>query len=175
MIVVLTVGAVVAPTAAATERWAVAVFPSGAELIVEEYNPPCKDMSTIQGDLHGVGDTAFSKASTLKRGVVGVVEAAGRISAGDEVTVAKVKAFAKEAGINYPLTLVSDKEELRKVPQFEAFPTTLFIDKGGNVRLKEVGYRDLRTLRALVSVLEAEEAVAPAKTPASSPKGDDWF
>ena len=62
-------------------------FPSGAELIVEEYNPPCKDMSTIQGGLHGTGDTAFSKAATLKRGVVGVVEAAGTISAGDEVTV----------------------------------------------------------------------------------------
>ena len=62
-------------------------FPSGAELIVEEYNPPCKDMSAIQGNLHGAGDTAFSKAATLRRGIVGVVEAAGKISAGDEVTI----------------------------------------------------------------------------------------
>ena len=62
-------------------------FPSGAELIVEEYNPPCKDMSTIQAELHNTSNTAFSKAAKLKRGVVGVVEAAGIISAGDDVTV----------------------------------------------------------------------------------------
>ena len=62
-------------------------FPSGAELIVEEYNPPCRHMSAIQGKLHGVSETAFSKASALKRGIVGVVEAAGAINAGDTVTV----------------------------------------------------------------------------------------
>lgn len=68
-------------------------FPSGAELIVEEYNPPCGKMSRIQASLHAtnsgktVSDTAFSKAAKLTRGIVGVVEAAGSISAGDEVTV----------------------------------------------------------------------------------------
>ena len=62
-------------------------FPAGTELIVEEYNPPCKDMSEIQGRLHGSSETAFSKASKLTRGIVGVVEAAGAISAGDDVTV----------------------------------------------------------------------------------------
>jgi len=68
-------------------------FPSGAELIVEEFNPPCGDMSKIQASLHQtksgkeVSNTAFSKAAKLTRGVVGVVEAAGVINAGDEVTV----------------------------------------------------------------------------------------
>ena len=62
-------------------------FPSGAELIVEEYNPPCKYMGEEQAKLHGVSATAFPKASTLKRGIVGVVEAAGDINAGDDVTV----------------------------------------------------------------------------------------
>ena len=68
-------------------------FPSGAELIVEEYNPPCKYMSEKQANLHKKSDgtaisaTAFSKAAKLKRGIVGVVEVAGPISAGDEVTV----------------------------------------------------------------------------------------
>jgi len=62
-------------------------FPSGAELIVEEYNPPCKLMGEEQARLHGVSATAFPKAATLKRGVVGVIEAAGEIAAGDEVTV----------------------------------------------------------------------------------------
>ena len=68
-------------------------FPSGTELIVEEFNPPCSDMSKIQALRHQtesgepVSDTAFSKAAKLNRGVVGVVEAAGEINAGDEVTV----------------------------------------------------------------------------------------
>lgn len=68
-------------------------FASGAELMVEEFNPPCSDMSKIQASLHEtksgkpVSDTAFSKAAKLNRGVVGVVEAAGVINAGDEVTV----------------------------------------------------------------------------------------
>ena len=68
-------------------------FSSGAELIVEEFNPPCSDMSKIQAARHEtrlgepVPDTAFSKAAKLSRGVVGVVEAAGEINAGDEVAV----------------------------------------------------------------------------------------
>jgi len=68
-------------------------FPSGAELMVEEYNPPCHDMgkrlaskyTTRSGE--PLLSTAFSKAAKLTRGVVGVVEVAGTISAGDEVTV----------------------------------------------------------------------------------------
>lgn len=68
-------------------------FASGAELIVEEFNPPCSDMSKIQASRHEtnsggpVSDTAFSKAAKLSRGVVGVVEAAGAINAGDDVTI----------------------------------------------------------------------------------------
>lgn len=68
-------------------------FPSGAELLVEEFNPPCHEMGKKLAALHTtrVGEplssTAFSKAAKLTRGVVGVVEAAGAISAGDEVTV----------------------------------------------------------------------------------------
>ena len=68
-------------------------FPSGAELMVEEFNPPCHDMgkklaakyTTRSGE--ALSTTAFSKAAKLNRGVVGVVEAVGTISAGDEVTV----------------------------------------------------------------------------------------
>ena len=68
-------------------------FPSGAELLVEEYNPPCHDMgkqlaasyTTKSGQ--PLTSTAFSKAAKLKRGVVGVIEAAGVIKAGDVVTV----------------------------------------------------------------------------------------
>jgi len=68
-------------------------FPSGAELMVEEYNPPCHDMSKRVAALYAsnsgdpLSSTAFSKAAKLKRGIVGVVEVAGAISAGDEVTI----------------------------------------------------------------------------------------
>ncbi len=68
-------------------------FPSGAELMVEEFNPPCHDMgkklSAVYATNSGkpLSTTAFSKAAKLNRGLVGVIEAAGVINAGDEVTV----------------------------------------------------------------------------------------
>ncbi len=68
-------------------------FPSGAELVVEEYNPPCQDMGKKIANLYTTragespSPTAFSKAAKLTRGVVGVVEVPGPISAGDEVVV----------------------------------------------------------------------------------------
>jgi MOSC domain-containing protein YiiM len=68
-------------------------FPSGAELMVEEYNPPCHDMGKRLAAMYTTNSgkpllsTAFSKAAKLTRGVVGVVEVAGAISAGDKVTV----------------------------------------------------------------------------------------
>jgi hypothetical protein len=72
-------------------------FPSGAELIVEEYNPPCHDMGKKLAALHSTGSgkplssTAFSKAAVHTRGVVGSVEVAGLISAGDEVIIKSYK------------------------------------------------------------------------------------
>jgi len=68
-------------------------FPSGAELLVEEFNPPCHDMGKKLASVYttrsgeALSSTTFSKAAKLNRGVVGVVEVAGAISAGDEVTV----------------------------------------------------------------------------------------
>ncbi|MEM8814332.1 MAG: MOSC domain-containing protein [Pseudomonadota bacterium] len=68
-------------------------FPSGAALVVEEYNPPCLDMGeslaekyrTRSGD--PLAPTAFSKAAKLRRGVVGSVEVPGDIKAGDTVKI----------------------------------------------------------------------------------------
>jgi MOSC domain-containing protein YiiM len=68
-------------------------FPSGAELCVEEYNPPCLDMGTRLAEslrtTAGVAPamTAFSSAARLLRGIVGVVEVPGEIFAGDDVTI----------------------------------------------------------------------------------------
>jgi len=68
-------------------------FPSGAELMVAEFNPPCLDMGTKLAETMQtrsgapLQDTMFSKASKLLRGVVGVVEVAGIINPGDEVEI----------------------------------------------------------------------------------------
>jgi thiol-disulfide isomerase/thioredoxin len=105
-----------------------------------------------------------------------IVGMAWEHGAGDPGTIGKVKAFADQNKMGYPLTLVTDKEDLRKVPEFRTIPTTLFIDKGGNVRLMAESAVDVRSLRALVTALDTEEGVAaPKKRPASAPTGDDWF
>jgi MOSC domain-containing protein YiiM len=68
-------------------------FPSGAELCVEEYNPPCLDMGTRLTERHrtntgeAITTTAFSSAARLLRGIVGVVEVPGEIFQGDEVSI----------------------------------------------------------------------------------------
>jgi MOSC domain-containing protein YiiM len=68
-------------------------FPSGVVLTVVEYNPPCRDMGEKIASLYTsrsgkpIEPTAFSKAAKLTRGVVGVVDVAGTISVGDEVSV----------------------------------------------------------------------------------------
>ena len=72
-------------------------FPSGAELIVEEYNPPCHDMGkklTSMYTTHSgkpLPTTAFSKVAKLTRGVVGSVEVAGVIQAGDSIAITLYK------------------------------------------------------------------------------------
>lgn len=68
-------------------------FPSGAELMVAEYNPPCLGMGTRLASAfkttsgRPLQNTAFSKAAKLTRGLVGVVEVAGIIKVGDEVQI----------------------------------------------------------------------------------------
>lgn len=68
-------------------------FPSGLELIVEEFCAPCLDKGAElagkyrRADGSALEATAFSKASKLSRGVVGVVEVAGAASVGDVVEI----------------------------------------------------------------------------------------
>ncbi len=68
-------------------------FPSGAELSVEEYNPPChamgKELAATQETNSGepLSTTLFSNAARLTRGLVGIVEVPGEICPGDEVEV----------------------------------------------------------------------------------------
>lgn len=68
-------------------------FPSGAELCVEEYNPPCHDMGkelAATQETHSgepLSTTEFSNAARLTRGLVGVVEVPGEIFPVDPVEV----------------------------------------------------------------------------------------
>jgi hypothetical protein len=69
------------------------VFPSGAVLLVEEYNPPCSDMgariaecySTRSGEQ--LTDQAWLRPAAGRRGVVGVIDVPGEICVDDEVEV----------------------------------------------------------------------------------------
>ena len=69
------------------------LFPSGAVLLVEEYNPPCSEMgaqiankySTRSGE--PLTDKVWLRPASGRRGLVGVIDVAGEIRAGDEVEV----------------------------------------------------------------------------------------
>jgi thiol-disulfide isomerase/thioredoxin len=84
-----------------------------------------------------------------------------------------IKTFAKEYGINYPL-VIGDDETQKKIPDFQAFPTTLFIDRKGDVRLVAVGARPHEYLESVVKKLLAEtdppDGLGPA--PAGTKKTD---
>ena len=69
------------------------IFPSGAVLQVEEYNPPCIDMgaqiaskySTRSGE--PLTDKMWLRPAAGRRGLVGVIDYRGEIRVGDEVEI----------------------------------------------------------------------------------------
>jgi hypothetical protein len=68
-------------------------FPSGAALMVEEYNPPCMYMSAQVALKHTtrsgkpLSRGQWQKPASGRRGIVGVVDVPGVIRLGDTVTV----------------------------------------------------------------------------------------
>lgn len=74
----------------------------------------------------------------------------------EEANLKAVVDFVAETGINYPCILADDATRAQ-VPDFGGYPTTLFIDKTGQVRKKAVGLHDYEYLEAIVSELLAEE------------------
>lgn len=60
-----------------------------------------------------------------------------------------------EFGINYPCALIDD-HTIRKVPNFSGYPTMLFLDRTGKVRLSTVGIKPEEYFEALLSQLMAE-------------------
>ena len=69
------------------------VFPSGAVLLVEEYNPPCSDMGEQIASKYAtrsdqpLTDKMWLRPASGRRGLVGVIDFPGEIRVGDEVEV----------------------------------------------------------------------------------------
>ena len=69
------------------------LFPSGAVLLVEEYNPPCAEMGArivakhITHSDEPLTTTSWLRPAARRRGLVGIVDVPGVIKAGDKVEV----------------------------------------------------------------------------------------
>lgn len=75
----------------------------------------------------------------------------------EEAAIKAVKEFAEEHKLNYPCAL-GDEETQELVPDFQGYPTTLFIDRQGVVRLQLVGAQPHAKLEMVVKeLLQAEE------------------
>jgi thiol-disulfide isomerase/thioredoxin len=74
-----------------------------------------------------------------------------------EGTIAKINEFTSDVPVNYPL-LIGDEETRAQVPNFTGFPTTLFIDRTGRVRMTVVGAKPKAELRSYIEPLLAETA-----------------
>jgi thiol-disulfide isomerase/thioredoxin len=66
-----------------------------------------------------------------------------------------IKKFAKETKIPYKCVLNDDKTEA-KIPGFLGYPTTLFLDRSGKVRMMFVGNPGKAKLEMVVNILLAE-------------------
>lgn len=79
---------------------------------------------------------------------------------------AKIADFATENGINYKC-LIGDDETQAQLPEMKCYPTTLFIDRTGKVRMKVEGQRPPAALEWIVGQLVSE------KWNASDTEGDE--
>jgi thiol-disulfide isomerase/thioredoxin len=96
--------------------------------------------------------------------VVGMSEERGD---SDEENAATVRDFCKSEGVTYPCALATEKIK-DQIPDFEGFPTTLFLDRTGRVRLQVTGYREVSFLRAAVEALLNEPFQESAGKPADT-------
>lgn len=75
---------------------------------------------------------------------------------GDETkNIENIKNFMEEYKMNYAC-VIGDEDTRAQVPNFQGFPTTLFIDKEGKVRLTMVGLNPYSKLEAVAKILLAE-------------------
>jgi thiol-disulfide isomerase/thioredoxin len=70
-----------------------------------------------------------------------------------------IKKFVEDNGMNYPCA-IGDEATQNQVPNLQGYPTTLFIDRTGKVRLQVVGYHPMAKLEGIVSELIDEKPAA---------------
>jgi thiol-disulfide isomerase/thioredoxin len=104
--------------------------------------PPCRADIPHLADLH-------KKYKRLE--IVGV----NCTNTGEGEAAQTVRDFVKNNKVPYPC-LIGTKELLKQVPNLQGFPTTLFLDCSGKVRLMLLGAQSLETLEAVVKTLLAE-------------------
>ena len=68
-----------------------------------------------------------------------------------------IKDFVKETKIPYKCVINDGKTE-EKIPGFQGYPTTLFLDRSGRVRMMLVGYTPKPKLEAIVTTLLADSS-----------------
>ncbi len=73
-----------------------------------------------------------------------------------ESQIEKIKKFIEEYEMNYTCA-IGDKETREQVPNFRGYPTTVIIDRQGEVRLTLVGLQPYDKLEAVVKALLDEE------------------
>jgi thiol-disulfide isomerase/thioredoxin len=74
----------------------------------------------------------------------------------DEEAVQLIQEFHKENKMNYRCAPIK-QATTDQIPEFAAFPTTMFFDRTGKVRAKIVGYNPLEILEMIVSRLLEEK------------------
>ncbi len=62
-------------------------FPSGATLVVDTENLPCRQVSSVIEKIHADKGALFVKAATHKRGLTAWVEREGEVRLGDAITL----------------------------------------------------------------------------------------
>lgn len=75
----------------------------------------------------------------------------------EEANLKTVQDFKANASINYPCGLVTE-EVIAQLPELKGYPTTLFIDHKGNVRMTSVGFHDYAYLKSAVEQLLTEQS-----------------
>jgi thiol-disulfide isomerase/thioredoxin len=75
----------------------------------------------------------------------------------EEANIKTVTDFMANNSMNYPCAMIPD-DVIAQVPDFNAFPTTLFIDHHGKVRLKSIGFHEYEYMVAIVETLLQEQA-----------------
>jgi hypothetical protein len=82
----------------------------------------------------------------------------------DKQAFDSINQYLVDQPINYPLA-IGDEKLSKRVPDFRGFPTTLFIDGNGRVRMKLVGACPQATLESYVKILLNELKTPPPAPP----------